>query len=102
MDFLDPKKRRSYHIRLITGYFLVAIVITLGTIIVIYGANGYGINRKTGQIVQNGLVFVDSKPANAEVFLNNVDQHTSTSARLVLPAGNYNMSLKKAGYRDWS
>lgn len=102
MDFLDPNKRRHYHIRLITGYILVAIVIALGTVIVVYGANGYGINRKTGQIVQNGLVFTDSHPSNAEIYLNGVDQNSSTSSRLVLPAGNYELTLKKDGYRDWS
>src|SRR5260221_190217 len=102
MDFLDPKKRRAYHIRLIVGYILVAIVIGLGTIIIVYGANGYGINTKTGQIVQNGLLFVDSKPGGAEIYLNNADQHTTSSARLVLPAGNYTLTLKKPGYRDWS
>lgn len=102
MDFLDPKKRRSYHIRLIIGYFLVAVVVGLGTLIIVYGANGYGINTKTGQIVQNGLLFADSKPGGAEIYLNNSDQHTTTSARLVLPAGNYKLELKKASYRNWS
>jgi len=102
MDFLDPRKRRHYHIRLILGYVLVAIVIGLGTVIIVYGANGYGINTKTGQIVQNGLLFVDSKPGSAEIYLNNSDQHAATSSRLVLPAGNYSLTLKKDGYKDWS
>jgi hypothetical protein len=102
MDFLDPKKRRAYHVRLIIGYVLVAIVIGLATVIIVYGANGYGINTKTGQIVQNGLVFVDSKPGGAEIYLNNADQHATTSARLILPSGNYTLALKKAGYRSWS
>lgn len=102
MDFLDPRKRRHYHIRLIIGYVLVAIVIGLGTVIIVYGANGYGINTKTGQIVQNGLLFADSKPGGAEIYLNGVDRNTTTSARLILPAANYTLTLKKAGYRDWS
>jgi hypothetical protein len=102
MDFLDPRKRRHYHIRLIIGYILVAIVIGLGTVIIVYGANGYGINTKTGQIVQNGLLFADSQPGGAEIYLNNSDQHAATSARLVLPAGNYTLSLKKTGYKDWT
>jgi hypothetical protein len=102
MDFLDPKKRRAYHIRLIVGYVLVAIVIGLATVILVYGANGYGINTKTGQIVQNGLLFADSKPGGARIYLNDVDQNAATAARLVLPAGNYKLTLKKSGYRDWS
>jgi hypothetical protein len=102
MDFLDPKKRRAYKTRLIIGYVLMAIVIGLATIIIVYGANGYGINTKTGQVVQNGLLFVDSKPGGAEIFLNNADRQITTSSRLILPAGNYTLSLKKTGYRDWN
>lgn len=102
MDFLDPRKRRAYHIRLMVGYFLVAVVIGLATVIIVYGANGYGINTKTGQIVQNGLLFVDSQPGGAKIYLNGHTVNKTTSARLVLPAGNYTLDLKKDGYRDWS
>lgn len=102
MDFLDPRKRRSHNIRLIIGYVLVAIVIGLATVIIVYGANGYGINTKTGQIVQNGLLFADSNPGGAEIYLNGTDKNTTTAARLILPAGNYTLSLKKDGYRTWT
>jgi len=102
MDYLDPRKRRAYHIRLIVGYILVAIVIGLGTVIIVYGANGYGINTKTGQIVQNALLFADSHPGGAEIFLNGRDRHVTTAARLVLPTGKYTLTLKKDGYRDWT
>jgi hypothetical protein len=101
MDFLDSRKRRAHNIRLMVGYFLMAIVIGLSTVILVYGAEGYGINRKTGEIIQNGLLFADSQPGGTEIYLNGVDQHTSTSARLVLPAGNYTLTLKKDGYRTW-
>jgi hypothetical protein len=101
MDFLDPRKFRRQKIRLVFGYFLVAIAIGLGTIVLVYGAYGYGINAKTGDIVQNGLLFVDSKPGGAEIYLNNKPIGQSTSARLVLPAKNYDLLLKKIGYRDW-
>jgi hypothetical protein len=95
MDFLDPRKFRRQKIRLVFGYFLVAIAIGLGTIVLVYGAYGYGINAKTGDIVQNGLLFVDSKPGGAEIYLNNKPIGQSTSARLVLPAKNYDLLLKK-------
>lgn len=102
MDYLDPRKRRYYNLRLLVGYVLVAIVIGLATIIVVYGANGYGINTKTGQIVENGLLFVGSKPGNAEIFLNGQDKNATAPARMILPAGNYTLELKKQGYRDWT
>lgn len=102
MDFLDPRKRRSYQIRLIVGYVLMAIAISLGTIILVYGAYGYGINTKNGDIIQNGLLFVGSKPGAAQIYLNHTLEQSTTPARLVLPAGTYNLTIKKAGYRDWT
>jgi hypothetical protein len=102
MDYLDPRKRRAHNTRLIVGYVLVAIVIGLATYVLNQAANGYGLNVKTGQIIQNALLFTDSKPGGAEIYLNNQDKGTTTSARLILPAGNYTLTLKKEGYRDWS
>jgi len=102
MDFLDPKKKRAYHIRLMVGYVLVAIVIGLGSLILVYAASGYGINTKTGQIVQNGLLFVDSQPGGAKVLLNGKDNGVTTSARLVLTSGKYKLEIQKDGYRSWS
>lgn len=102
MDFLDPRKRRLHNIRLTIGYGLMAIAIGLTSIILVYGAYGYGINTKTGELIENGLLFVDSKPGGASIYLNNKLQGNSTSARLVLPAGDYNLVIKKTGYRDWS
>jgi hypothetical protein len=101
MDFLDPRKRRSHKIRLIIGYFLMAIVIGLATVILVYGAYGYGINTKTGQVIQNGLLFVDSKPGGADIYLNGQLQSGKTAARLVLPAADYTLTIKKDGYRSW-
>jgi hypothetical protein len=101
MDFLDPRKFRRHKIRLVVGYFLVAIAIGLGTIVLVYGAYGYGINAKTGDIVQNGLLFIDSKPGGADIYLNNKSINQTTSARLVLPAKDYDLLIKKTGYRDW-
>jgi hypothetical protein len=101
MDFLDPRRRRAHKYRLIIGYFLVAIVIALGTVILVYGAYGYGINTKTGQIIENGLLFVDSKPGGADIYLNGKLDPSKTAARLVLSAGKYNLTIKKDGYRQW-
>src|SRR4051812_39959341 len=101
MDFLDPRKRRAHSIRLMIGYVLIAIAIALGAMILVYGAYGYGINTKTGDIVQNGLLFVNSQPGGADISLNNNPQGSNTAARLILPSGNYTLTLKKDGYRTW-
>jgi hypothetical protein len=101
MDFLDPRKRKNSRLKLMVGYGLIAVFIGLGTIILDYAANGYGIDTKTGQITENGLLFLDSKPGGTEIWLNGQDQNAKTSSRMILNAGQYTIELKKDGYRDW-
>ncbi len=101
MDFLDPRKRRAHTIRLIVGYFLVAIAIGLGGWLLLKAASGYGVDPRTGDILQNGLLFVGSQPAGADIYINDGLRNSQTSARLILPAGNYKLTLKKDGYRTW-
>lgn len=101
MDFLDPRKRRAHSIRLMVGYFLVAIAIGLGGWLLLKAASGYGVDPKTGNVIQNGLLFVDSKPGGADIYINDQLQGTQTAARLILPVGDYRLTLKKAGYRAW-
>ena len=101
MDFLDPRKRRAHRTRLLVGYVLIAVAIALGTVVLVYNAYGYGVNTKTGTIVQNGLLFVDSRPGDAKIYLDGKYRDANTPARLILPAKTYQLSLKKDGYRDW-
>jgi hypothetical protein len=102
MDFLDPRRKRFNLLQLFAGYILVAIAIGLGTIILVYAAYGYSVNTKNGNIVENGLLFVDSQPGGAKIYLNNKSINSNTSARLVLPAGDYSLKLARDGYRDWT
>ncbi len=100
MDFLDPKKRRSHAIRLMIGYCLLAIALLLASVLLLFMAFGYGINRTTGEVTQNGLVFVDAHPEAAEIYLNGVDKG-QTDGRFVFEAGKYNIELRRDGYRTW-
>lgn len=101
MDFLDPRKRRAHSTRLMVGYVLVAIAIGLGGWLLLKAASGYGVDPRTGDIVQNGLLFVGSRPGGADIFINDGRRSSQTSSRLILPAGNYKLTLKKDGYRNW-
>jgi hypothetical protein len=101
MDFLDPSKRRGHTIRLFLGYVLMGIAILLGTIILVYQANGYNIDSKTHSVFQKGLVFVDAKPEQATIYVNGEQQRSQTDARLSLAAGQYDLRLTRDGYRDW-
>lgn len=100
MDFLDPAKKRQHQIKLYIGYFLIAIAIGLLSYLLILKSSGYDYDRKSGQIVRNGLVFISSKPVKADIYING-QVKDQTSARLEIPAGKYEFVLKSKGYRDW-
>ncbi len=101
MDFLDPRRRRSHRRRLYIGYVLMSIVVAIGTLIVLYLAYGYDIDRKGGGLIQNGIVFVDSQPPSSTIYVNDQKQGHRTAARMVLPAGIYTIKLEAEGYRSW-
>ncbi len=101
MDYLDPKKKKAKKIRLMVMYALLGIAISIGTVIFVYLANGYYIDRETGTVIQNGLIYVDSKPESATIHLNGVQQRGNTDARLVVPEGTYDIELRRDGYHSW-
>ncbi len=100
MDFLDPKKKRAHTTRLFVGYALLTAIISLVALLLVFQAYGYNFNLQTGNITQNGLVFVDAHPQPANVFLNG-QQKGTTDKRLIMPADNYKLELKRDGYRTW-
>lgn len=102
MDFLDPKAKKAHKIRLTIGYILVIILIVTSTLVLVYAAGGYGVDRKTGQVIQNGLVYIDSAPDGAELYLNGELYKSRTNVRMTLPQGVYDISIRKEGYRDWN
>lgn len=100
MEFLDEQAKRRRAIKLFTGYFLIAVIIALSSLILVYLAQGYGYDPQKG-VMQNGLVFVDSYPIPANVTLDNQSKGTA-SLRLVLPEGQHSLTLSKDKYRSWS
>lgn len=102
MDYLDPKKKREHKIRLLVGYGLFSVAIGISTLLLVYMANGYDVDRSTGQVIQNGLIYLDTRPGGADIYLNGEKQRGKTDARLVVPAGSYTIDMKRAGYRNWS
>ena len=103
MDFLDPKRKKSHRKRLFLGYLLMAVAVAMGTLILLFSAFGYDVDRKTGDVIQNGTVFVDSQPGNSNMYLNGGLQGNKTASRLVLPGSKqYTIKLTQNDYRDWS
>ena len=100
MDFLDPKKKRAHKIRLYLGYALVAFALTIGSAVLFFEARGFDRDWKTGEIIQNGVVYVDAHPEQATVYVNGKEE-ARTDARLALPAGDYTFEYTRQGYRTW-
>lgn len=100
MDFFDPKKKRARTTRLYLGYVLMGVALIIGTLIVWYQTYGYDIDRRTGDVIQKGLVFVDAHPESAVIYLNGEDKGR-TDARFTQAAGHYSLELKRDGYRAW-
>jgi len=100
MDFLDPQKKRDHRNKLFVGYGLMAIALAIATTILVYAANGYGFNRQTGELIQNGLVFLNAQPSSANIKINGTDRG-ATGARLVLPEAKYSVELSRSGYQSW-
>ena len=100
MDYLDPKKQLRQNFILITGYILIAISITIATLVLVYQAYGFGLSQN-GTVIQNGLVFFSSQPNPASIYINGALNPNQTNSRLVLLSGEYNVTLARNGYRDW-
>ncbi len=101
MDFLDPDKKRKHQRRLYIGYTLIGIAIFMTSAILVLQSYGFDFNRKTGEVIQNGLIFADAAPEAAKIYLNGKDVGT-TDKRLTVPAGPYKIELKRDGYRTWT
>lgn len=74
--------------------------IVIATLILLYQAYGFGLG-KNGTVIQNGLLFLSSRPNPASIYLNGRQNSDRTNARLALPAGIYHIQLARADYRDW-
>lgn len=104
MDFLDPNKKRSNKIKLYTGYVLVAVAISLAALILLFVNAGYRLDGK-GNVTQNGLLFVNSRPDGADTYIEGVHgkykAFGKTNTKFEIPEARYRVTIKKAGYRDW-
>jgi hypothetical protein len=102
MEFLTPKKKKQRARSLYTGYVLLGVLTLLATYVLIASARGYDLLDPSGNVVQNGLLFVNSRPSNADIYINGKKESNGTDAKLSLPDNKYDVTLKKQGYRDWS
>lgn len=102
MDFLDPVAKKKKTRRLFFGYGLVTILVSLATYILVATALGYEVFDFRGNIVQNGLLFLESEPVPATISVNGKQEKNKTGAKLALESGDYTITLNKSGYTSWT
>lgn len=101
MEFLTTKQKKLKARRLFIAYGLLSVLVMLATYVLISTALGFDVFRGK-EIVQNGLLFIDSRPDNAEVYINGKKESNATNAKYSLPESSYDIKLTKNGYRDWN
>ena len=101
MEFLTPKEKRKKTTQLFVGYGLMAILIGLAALVLIFVAEGYGYDPNKG-VNQSGLVFFNSNPSGAKIYLNGPLQNSQTDTKFNLLGGTYNASVQKTNYIDWN
>ncbi len=87
--------RRILYLSFFLIFFLTAPIILLW-------AEGYRYNWRKHQLQKTGVLFLESKPNKAEIYLNGKLQKEKTTARLknLLP-DEYQIEIKKGGYQVW-
>ncbi|MFO0862654.1 MAG: PEGA domain-containing protein [Candidatus Saccharibacteria bacterium] len=84
-------------------YTIAIGVLIFGTIGLVYFAQGYSYDFKSGQIRNSGLVLIDSHPNGASISLNGKSISDKTPYRYDnATGGDISVNLQKNGYRDWT
>ncbi len=102
MHEINSINKRLRTVKHFSNYFLIALVITVLTIVIVLAAQGYDIDRQTGQVVQNGILLVETNPEGATVTINGHEEVNQTPSKYPIPEGSYTLSVDKEGYRNWS
>lgn len=100
MEYLDPSYKKKHTILLFIGYGLFGVIISLLALLFALEASGYYINRG-GEILQNSLLFVNSDPDRAQIYVNGKLEGANTNAKLVLPEGKHTVEIYRSGFRTW-
>lgn len=86
--------------RILYSIFFLIFFITAP--IVIFWAEGYRYNFKKHRVEKTGVLFLESKPSRAQIYLNGKPKKDKTTARLknLLP-DDYQVEIKKEGFQTW-
>lgn len=88
--------------RRILFWFFVALFLTLAPLLVFYTA-GYRYSFSSGLVSRTGVLSITTNPRNVDIYLDGAYTQTKTPEVLkrIMP-GNYELELRKDGYRPWT
>ena len=99
---IDFEAKRTKDFINFAKYGLTTLLVAGITVALVFAAGGYDIDRKTGEIIQNGLVIIASQPLSADVYVNGENKSDPTPSKFSLPASQYTFELIRDGYHTWS
>ncbi len=85
----------------IWGFVGILLVIIIATLI-IFWARGYEINFTTGNVVDTGILRINSTPTNAKIYLNNTYEGLSPLIINSLIPGTYKVEVATSNYSIWN
>ena len=93
MDILKARKNLFY--------VFTAVYVIVCPILILY-AVGFWFNPSTSNIVETGVISINTFPSGADIFLNNkkVNAKTPTVIRS-LPPGEYFLLMRLKGYKEY-
>lgn len=86
--------RRILYLSFIAGFFII-------TPVVIMYAAGYRYNFKKGEIQKVGILYLDSQPSKADIFINNKYKAKTPRRFSTMMPDIYKVRVEKAGYYTW-
>jgi len=96
-----PKTLLTRPIRRLIMSCLILVYFIIAPLIIFYTA-GYRYDFQTGEIKQTGVLNIDVKPKNAQVYINNILMKESLPIYLPNRApGSYKISISLPGYKNW-
>lgn len=84
-----------------TLYSALALLIPITAVILVGIAQGYRFDFKTGRVIGSGLAQIATQPRGAAILVDDEETGETSPERLILPAGEYELTLRKEGYRQW-
>ncbi|MDX1765906.1 MAG: PEGA domain-containing protein, partial [Candidatus Saccharimonadales bacterium] len=101
LNFDFGSKRAKKTQRFVT-YGLSTVFVIGFTIVLVLATLGYDIDRGTGEVIQNGLVLVNSEPSGSLVTIDGNPESDDTPGRFSVPEGIHTIRVNRDGYHEWT